>query len=479
MGSVPYRVRTVACAIGALLPAALPAQTIVSGFVKDSLTGKALAGAVVQLIPAATPWLAGRMTKSDSLGRFRVDSVAPGQYLFGFQHPRLDSLGVDGVTRTIDIDKAVRVLRADLAVPSGRTFVSSLCGPNSDSTGAVMGRVFNAEDGEPIAGGTVAVRYAEMRLDGGGVRRVPVQLTAKFGTDGKYVVCGLPVDAPVVAQARAGAGTAATSLGTSGEVELTFAPKVPLVHRDLFVSLRPPVAAGAAPGAAPVRASAALPRTGTARLIGRVIAGDGTPVAGARVTVLDTDVSAVADSAGTFRLSGLPAGTRSVEVVAIGYSPARAPADLRPNRDATVSVNVGARMATLSAVKVTGAPVDRSGFLARRTQGIGFFLDAAAIEARGLQSVASTLTTVPGLRGNGYSRQDPTRPNVSGRGNCVPSVYLDGMQMRDGTGGLDDVVSVRRLGAIEVYASAMEAPPQFSGNANCAVILVWSKAYVP
>lgn len=469
------RTRIVAGALGALLPAALHAQTIISGFVKDSLTGKALGGATIQMVPAAAPHLAGRMAKSDSLGRFRLDSVPPGQYLFGFTHPRLDSLGMDAITRTLDVVAAVRVMRADLAIPGGRTLVESICGPRSDSTGAIIGRVLNADDETPIVSGTVAVRYAQMRLDAGGVRRVPVQVTATMNEDGKFVACGIPTDAPVVVQARAGGTDAATRLGTSGEVELAFAPKVPLIHKDLFVALRTATAAGAAP----TRASSALPRTGTAKLSGRVVAGDGTPINGARVTIEATDVSVLTDSTGTFRASGLPSGTRGVDVTAIGFTPTHASADLRPTRDATVSINLGARISTLSTVKVTGAPADRSGFLARRTQGMGHFLDAAALEQRGLQSVASVLTTMPSLHGNGYSRNDPTRPNVSGRGNCVPTVYLDGMELRDGAGSLDDFVSVRRLGGIEVYSGPSEAPPQFRSNSSCAVILVWSKAYVP
>lgn len=478
MGPVWYRVRTVACVLGAFLPCALPAQTIVSGFVKDSLTGRPLIGATVQLVPAATPWLAGRMTQSDSLGRFRLDTVAPGQYLFGFQHPRLDSLGLDAVNSTIFVDKAIRVLRADLAIPSGRSFVTTLCGARADSsTGAVIGRVFNAASGEPIASGTVVVRYAQMRIDGGGVRRVPVQVPAQFGADGRYVACGIPTDVPVMIQARAGAGDAATRAGTSGEVELTFVPRVPLLHRDLLVSLRADDAVATTGGTTP-RPAGVLARTGTSRLSGRVVAADGAPVNGARVSVQDTDISATADSNGTFRLTGLPSGTRAVEVVAIGFTPARASVDLRPGQEAALTVNIGAKVSTLASVKVT-APADRSGFRARRATGNGYFFDAAAIEARGLQTVASLLTTAPSLRANGFSTVDPTRPRVSGRGNCTPSLFLDGIQMRDGIDGLDDQVQVRRVGGIEVYANPAQAPPQYRGSGNCATILVWTHAYVP
>ena len=353
----------------------------------------------VQLVPAATPWVAGRMTKSDSLGRFRVDSVPPGRYLFGFQHPRLDSLGLDGVTRTIDLDKAVRVIRADLAVPSGRTFVSSLCGPNSDSTGAVHGprdecRGWRA-DRWRVPSSSATPRCASMAP----ACAVCLCRSSRSSVpDGKYVACGLPDRRP---RRRAGARRCGdrrheprhqrrgrTHLPAEGCRSCTAtsswccAPPPPLAQRR-----------GAAPVARVRRAApywhGAPERTRrrrrwhAGRWRARQRSGHRHP--GRRRQRRPRSSSVACPRARAAWRSWRSATRRPAS-----------PADLRPNRDATVSVNVGARMSTLSTVKVTGAPVDRSGFLGRRAQGMGFFMDAAAIEARGLQSVASTLTTVPG-----------------------------------------------------------------------------------
>ncbi len=462
---------------GLAIPAVLSAQTNVSGFVRDSLAGTPLAGAVISLVPKATPWMAGRSTRSDAIGRYAIDTIAPGEYLFGFQHPRLDSLGMDAVTRTLDVTAGVRIMRADLAVPSGRTFVTSLCGASADSSGAVIGRVFDAATGNPLPEGSVVVRWAEMQVGGAGVTRVMRQAVTRFGGDGRYVACRIPIGAPVLVSARAGAGAAAGALGVSSEIELTFPPKGPLIHKNLLVAMRiDAVGASGAGSAAPARTIA---RSGTARLSGRVTANDGTPVPGARVQVLDTEVSAVTDSSGVFRLTGLPAGTRSVEVTAIGYSPIRTSADLRPDRDVTITVNAGARIATLAAVDVVGAAPDRGGYLKRRAAGVGFFLDGNALEQRGAQNVSQALSAAPSLRPNGFDTQNPTRPNISGRSNCKPTAYLDGQMMRDGLGGIDDLLTIRRVGGIEVYANPTEAPPQFRASGNCAVILVWTRAYVP
>ena len=474
MGRVRHLARQMVWFIAALTPVVLHAQTSISGFVRDSLSGTPLVGASIQLVPSATPWLAGRMVTSDSIGRFRIDTVAPGKYLIGFQHPRLDSLGLDAVNRTIDVDRAIRFQRVDLALPSGRTFVATLCGGRADSTGAIIGRVSSAEEGTPVASGSVVVRFAQMRIDNGGVRKVQTQALAPFGSDGRYVACGIPTDAPVLVQARAGAGETLGKQGMSGEIEIVFTPNVPLAHRDLLIAMRTAdstVGAGAAP-------RATLARTGTARLTGRVISGDGKPVSGARVSVQDTDAFATSDSIGAFRVAGLPTGTRTVDVIAIGYAPVRASADLRPNRETPVTINIGNKVTTLSGVNVTAKP-DRSGFVKRRATGNGYYLDANEIEARGAQSVASALTTAPSLRGNGFDTANPTRPRISGRSNCTPSAYLDGMQIRDGLGGIDDLLTIRRVGGIEVYSNPAEAPPQFRGSSNCAVVVVWTKSYVP
>ncbi|MDZ7632623.1 MAG: carboxypeptidase regulatory-like domain-containing protein [Gemmatimonadaceae bacterium] len=456
------------------IPLVLPAQTSLSGFVRDSLSGKPLGGATIQLVLSATPWAAGRMVRSDSIGRYRIDTVSPGQYLIGFQHPRLDSLGLDAVNRSIEVVKGIAYQRLDLALPSGRTFVTTLCGERPDSSGAVIGRVFNADDGSPIDSGSVVVRFAQMRVDNGGVRRVQSQVQAPFGSDGRYVACGVPVDAPVLVQARTGTSETPGTRSVSGEIELAFAPKVPLLHRDILIATR---AADVTTGAAPA-ARAPLARTGTSRLAGRVLGADGAPVQGARVSVQDTDASATSDSTGAFRVIGLPSGTRTVEVIAIGYAPVRTAADLRPNRETPLTVSIGSKVTTLTSVKVSST-TDRSGFVTRRGTGSGYFLDARQIEARGAMNVASALTTVPSLRNNGFDTANPTRPRISGRNNCTPAAYLDGMPVRDGLGGIDDLLAIRRVGGIEVYANAAEAPAQFRGAGNCAVVLVWTTAYVP
>jgi len=480
MGSTRFRTTVLSVAVAG----ALPAQTNISGIVHDSLVGGPFRAATVQLVPAATPWAAGRSVTTDATGKFLLPNVAAGRYLFGFQHPRLDSLGLDAVSRTLDVPTATPILRADLALPSAKTFAATLCGSRADSTGALVGRVMNADDGSALAAGSVLVRWAELRVDAGGVRRVPAQVVATFGSDGRYVACGVPTDAPLQVRARlarAPGDSSASALPSSGEIQVQFAARVPLLHRDFLIAT--------SAGESVVAANARGVRAGTARLAGRITGADRRGTPGARISLRESDVVAVTDSSGAFRLAGLPAGTRGIEVTAVGYVPTQLIVDLRPGRDVTVNATIVRSPVSLDSVRVAAATGDRSGFQKRRAAGTGYFLDAAALDARGSLNVASALTGAPSLRVNGMDAINPSRPLISGRGRCDPTVFVDGQPMRDGLAGADDLLTIRRVGGIEVYANPADAPPQFAGagaragsrntTSGCAVIVIWTKAYVP
>ena len=458
------------CAVMVLLPCAAAAQTVVSGVVRDSLSGRPFAGATVQLVPSTTPWEAGRTVTTDSTGHYAIADVAPGRYTFGFLHPRLDSLGMDAVSRTIDV-RAKSAVRMDLALPSAATLAASLCGSRKDSTGVVVGRVFDARDDAVPARAAVRVRWSEFAFDSAGMHRVEGHVSADVGRDGRYVVCGVPTDVPVLLSAVAGDSLAHEQ---SGEIEVALSRELPLTHRDLLVA--PADNAGA------TRAVHAR----SARLSGRVVAPDGRALANARVAIQAADAETVSDSAGNFTLPNLPAGTQQVSIVALGFAPTAVAVDLHPDRTTAIAATMKARIATLESVRVfAAAPDDRVGFYARRARGLGYFLDRDMIRKISAPDadnpIGTALATAPMLR----------RGGVFGRGGCRPVIYVEGM--RNEIGALKEQLSPLDIGAIEVYDSATSAPPQYGspgstlldpqqalpGNGGCAVILLWTTAYVP
>jgi hypothetical protein len=142
---------------------------------------------------------------------------------------------------------------------------------------------------------------------------------------------------------------------------------------------------------------------GQARLSGVVRAPGGAPLANARVSVAGTDVAGTTSPNGAFSLAGLPAGTYSLEVRALGYAPTRVAVNLSRTRPAAVAVTVNERLSTLETVVVqadrTRLQKDYTGFAERSKRGgFGRFITEADINRRNPMVLTDVLRTVPGVR---------------------------------------------------------------------------------
>jgi hypothetical protein len=437
----------------------------------------------VQLVPTDAPWAAGFTATSDSAGRFTIRDVPPGRYTFGFQHPRLDSLGFDAVSRPLALNGNGGLVTANLALPGAVVLHGGFCGVRRDTTGVVLGRVRDAGKDDVPTGLQVVVEWSELRISTAGAERTTAYAAGLVGRDGRYVVCGVPTDAPVALRA-ARLDSAATSV--SGSIEVRLNATSPLLHRDLFVASAHDSGMTVSttqrvPEAVPTPDSAA--QRGRARLVGVIRNADGQPVPGARITVADARAMAISASDGSYRLASLPTGTRRVDVIMIGYAPLSTAADLRPNQTVTLNPILQRRTAMLDSVAVYAAATrDYSGFEARRKKGLGYFVTAAQARKSGARDVLQALVMAPGLRGGG----------ISGRGGCRPVVYVDGLMFGGGLGGfgspLDTAIPFSDVGGIEVYANSADAPAQFgspgnqtglSNSGGCSVVVVWSKGFVP
>lgn len=475
--------------VGFLVPCVLAAQSSVVGTVRDSLSATVVPGATVQLVLRETPGAPAHTVIADTTGAFRIEGLAPGSYLLGFSSPRLDSLGLEASPRTVDVPSGASEVHADLAIPSGSTIAATICGVRHDGTGVLLGQVLDAERGDAaVAAGAVIVRWSELRVGAGGVRRELVQVRAAVASEGRYAACGVPTAVPLSVRAVATGPDSAAS----GEVELTIDSSAVLMHRDLLVASAPQRTDSdtvrespgdtSAPATMPTTTPAAG-RRGTARLVGHVRQMDGGPAVGARVVVHGVrafDSLAVAGTDGAYRLDALPGGTVAVEALMLGNFPARAVADLRPGREATLDLVTGARVPTLDPVLVTAKITPTSAFAKRMRQaterGDGYFLVGDQVERRAGRFVSDALLTVPTLR-LGDVTIDATgreRRSISSRGRCSPTFYLDGSMITDGVAGIDDLVRPSEVGGVEVYTGAT-LPPQYGGGRACAVVLVWTK----
>jgi hypothetical protein len=467
----------------------------VSGVVFDSLAGAPLAGATVQWAHE-TDRNRTYTTQSDSTGRYALPAVRLGRYIVGFFHPSVDALGVDLPPILVELagDSAARV---DLATPGTGALLPALCGNNAPAqriggaslgdllrparaAAAITGAVRDADSGEPVPGARVVVTWTELQTEGDAsagttVRNVRRRVPARARADGGFVACGLPsgVDLEVSADAPK---------RQSGLVEVRLEPGR-LVRRDFALGDSASVVTVTLPDTAAAREGRlAMPVTvarGQAQLRGVVRAPGGAPLANARVSVAGTDVSGTTSPNGAFVLSGLPAGTYSLEVRALGYAPTRVAVNLSRARPAQVAVTVNDRINQLESVVVqadrTKLEKDYTGFTERAKRGgFGRFITEDEMNRRSPFAVTDVLRTMPGLRvvpNGGFGN------TVQGRGNCTPDLVIDGMRVVDGTSQIDQLVRPQDVGGIEVYAGAAGIPAQLQGpgGSACGVVAVWTK----
>ncbi len=461
----------IAFAAATLVSPHLSAQATVLGAVRDSLTGRNFPNALVELVPTDRPWLAGFSTRTDSAGRFVIPDVIPGTYHFGFQHPRLDSLGMDPIRRTLEVTASQRRMTADLALPTARTIAHTLCGVLGENDGALVGRVIDARDRHAATRGTVRVRWSELNISRRFVGITQRQRDGEVSESGRFVVCDVPTDGPIDVRATADDGRGTPSSLSSGTIELAFAYDAAVYHRDLFVGPETHVAVPRASltdsTSGPVTA-----RRGQGRLVARVVGSDGRAVPGARLLMPDAALEAVTDSTGSARLNNLPLGSYAVDMLALGYLPMRLNVDVSADQDAAVEFSAARRVPTLAEVTVRDRMTDPVGFWKRRASGRGYFVDAAQIRSWGAPSLASALATAPMLRGS-----------LRGRANCSPTIFVDAVRFDNEPYG--PMLSGLDIGGVEVYGNPADVPERFSnagrrpsGSVLCATIVVWTKAYV-
>lgn len=143
------------------------------GVVYDSLNRRPLSGADVHLhrlggiVDSATIEFT---TVADERGVFEFNDVAVGDYLLGFFHVSLDSLGVAMPMRQVEV-RSTSPITIDLAVPSHEGIIALVCGRNSisDTTALLMGVVRTAETAVPAQPSVVALQWDEVVIGKGGV----------------------------------------------------------------------------------------------------------------------------------------------------------------------------------------------------------------------------------------------------------------------------------------------------------------------
>lgn len=449
-----------------------PPRAVVSGVVRDSIAGRPLVGADVQLVSADTAAPFAATAQSDSLGRFSFVGVAPGRYRLGFFHPVADSLGIEPPVREVTVVSAAPV-RVDLAIPSASRLRAALCSARAqaDSGAVLVGVVRDARTRVPVAGVTVTGIWLELEFGPQGIDRRIQSLDATTGASGWFALCNVPNAGSLALMARRGADS-------TDFIELDM-PVARLLRRDLYLG---PSRVVVTPDTQPIDSLAAVRRrrTGDGRLTGVVTAvAGGRAIPGAYVSIRDGPETR-ANARGEWTLVGVPLGTRVLEVRAVGYYPERVGvdvvADAGPVRTALFTMR-----AVLDTVTVVASRVSRGmqGFEQRRRSGVGRYITSEEIVRRRPIQTSNLFSTVPGVfleRGTLGDTRIRMRGMFADR--CAPSVYVDGHYMS--TLSADDIDSWIRpdeIAGIEIYRGA-GTPPEFSIGLTqqyCGSIVIWTR----
>ncbi|MBL0892271.1 MAG: carboxypeptidase regulatory-like domain-containing protein [Gemmatimonadaceae bacterium] len=418
----------------------------VGGMVYDSLRGAPLPGAWVQLRAADDAGTFGVTVRSDSLGRFIFREVPSGRYAIGFHHPKLDSLGLAPVTKTLTI-AAPDSVDAFLAVPSPSRIRSAVCGAGRDGS-VLMGYVRHPLTGEPVEGATVSGEWLEYSLSKTGLAKRTPRRTVTTQADGWFAICGVP--SPGIVAVRAGVGGDSTDLVEAQITDEGF------MRRELLVG------------------------AGTTTLRGVVRRADSQrPLADAEVRFVNGPSTRTNDK-GEWVLPDAPVGTRLVDVRAVGYFPERQTLDVRGDME-SLTTDLNSLKSVLDTVK-TVALYPRYTLAedikerARSTSGI--FMTFNDPMLKNAMMVSDALSMTRGVfvdRGlNGPGNLVTMRGMFTPR--CSPLYVVNGFPIPGfTTQDLDSFYGPNNIFAIEIY-HAGTVPAQFQvGMQECGSIVVWTR----
>ncbi|MDQ8153090.1 MAG: carboxypeptidase regulatory-like domain-containing protein [Gemmatimonadota bacterium] len=467
---------------GAQAPAVSPTPGArIHGVVYDSIARVPLAGAWVQLAAVEGRAASARTVLSDSFGRYAFDDVVEGRYALGFHHALLDSLGIEPRLHSLTV-VARRAARVDLAVPSGPTLGAIICraAAGVDATvmlggATVVGVVRDARSGAPAADATVSGEWMEISFRAEGTERRRPRLVVSTGANGWFALCNAPIGGTMFLQAARGAD--------STDMIEAVVPKDGFLRRDLFLGAARVVSAvPSSPVADSIVMAPRLMRVGDGRLRGAVVsAAAGRPLAGAMVRLADGPATR-ADERGEWTLGGLPAGTRTLEVRAVGYYPLRRVVDVIDGASA-VRLALNTFQAVLDTVKIVARYTDDrwdSGFERRQRSAMGRTFTGDDLRKRGVIETSDIFRNVPIVRRAGdlllMRSAFKFVPGGDADHSCIPSVFLNGMNLFQASASeIDMLVPPAKVRAIEIYDESF-VPPQFQqAMSGCGSIVIWTK----
>ena len=444
-----------------------------SGTIRDSVSGAAVAGARISLLGTDLT------ARTDERGRFSLSGMLPGVYDVEIRTPSLDSVAAShrASFEFLDPNK-----HPDWHIPNAQQLMATICksAPQNAGRGIIVGRARVRDDAFTLRDLTVIAEWAATGPDS---QPVVHQATVQGSADGAFRVCGVPANTPV--KLRAVAEDAETAEETTvrlqggtrmARAELTLTPLSML--------------------------------SGRGSVFAGIVVADSThaPIALAEVALPELNKSETTNARGEFRVTGIPAGEYRISVRRVGYGAADTKLSFNGTETIERRVVLG-RAITLEAVQVTATAYDklRQSFDENKRIGLGHFMTRDEIQKFDGMQLATVLQQMPTTgvaTGNGHSwiASRLPHPSISGRGVYFPTamekmqgmpsgvcwahVYIDGV-LQNGTQEPTEPFDVtqipaERIDAIEFYAGAGETPAKYTRmGSQCGVLVIWTRQYEP
>jgi len=434
----------------------------VAGEVTDALRGETLSGLEVRVLGTELA------TATDGEGAFVFWEVPAGAHEVAVELPPLPGLGALAVAARVEVESG-RVAEVRLERPGPRRHRDLLCGESEDGPsvpeGAIAGRVTRG-DGTPVSGAEVAFEWEGEEVPvlesllGALGQGVESRATLKTDSAGRFAACGVPLDRPV--ELSTGETTRAVTLTAERPFRLL------------------ELAAARAAGAA-----VTLRRTGEPPAItGRVrSAGEGAPLAAARVALLGTDRDSATDPEGRFRITPVEPGEHRIAISHVGRGTDTVAVRVEPESTTEVRLTMERAPVELPELEATvreDAPRRLRGFAERIERGWGRILGRDEIEA----DPAPLASFV--ARKNIYGPGVKMKP-VLGTEYCEPTLFVDDRRAdwlwevsmpASQAGNPIHFFAKEEVSAVEIYPAG-QVPSEFGGSTNgCGAIAVWTRAYV-
>jgi hypothetical protein len=328
-------------------------------------------------------------------------------------------------------------------------------GPAAPDTGFVYGTVIDAVTRRPVRGATIALNWFDVAVDSARrVRQKRWHATAASDSSGAYAICSIP--SSVVPSVQATKDSA-----SSGIVDLV-RDDARLRRQDLVIG-------------------SAIGDRFRGTIVGTVTAVGGAPLSGARVVPLDVP-EVKTDQSGRFVVRNVPAGTRSLEILAIGSVPTTLAVDVPPRDTVFLNVEVK-RVTTLGVVNVIGSasqPRIARDIEDRKRLGFGKFVDSTALE--GIHTMSTAMSGFPNVeiqRIGNANRFVALLPQGGSR--CVANLFIDGVR-QGGIQSDEEYFAIlvdlhpEDIALIEAFVHGEKVPTEFHTTwSSCGAIVIWTK----